>query len=39
MEELKDEALIISTIKFDVGYYEKRTSKCWLVTAEDLGQT
>ena len=36
MEELKDE--IPSSINFDVGYYEKRTSKCWLVTAEDLGQ-
>jgi len=21
---------------FDVGYYEKRSNKCWLVTAEDL---
>ena len=36
MEEFKDD--VPSTIKFDVGYYEKRTSKCWLVTAEDLGQ-
>ncbi len=25
-----------SSIHFDVGYYEKRSTKCWLVTAEDL---
>lgn len=36
MEELKDE--VPSCIHFDVGYYEKRSSKCWLVTAEDLAQ-
>ena len=26
-----------SSIHFDVGYYEKCSNKCWLVTAEDLG--
>ena len=31
MEELGEES-----INFDVGYYEKRSNKCWLVTAEDL---
>lgn len=36
MVELKDE--ILSSINFDVSYYEKCTSKCWLVTAENLGQ-
>ena len=34
MEELKEE--VPSSIHFDVGYYEKCTSKCWLVNAEDL---
>ena len=34
MEELGDE--VPSTIHFDVGYYEKRSNKCWLVTSEDL---
>ena len=36
MDELKDE--VPSSIRFDVGYYEKRSSKCWLVTPEDLKQ-
>jgi len=34
MEELGDE--VPSSIHFDVGYYEKCSNKCWLVTAEDL---
>lgn len=34
MEELEDD--VPSSIHFDVGYYEKRSTKCWLVTAEDL---
>ena len=34
MEELRDE--VPSSIHFDIGYYEKRSTKCWLVTAEDL---
>ena len=34
MEELGDD--IPSSIHFGIGYYEKRSSKCWLVTAEDL---
>ena len=36
MEELKDE--VPSTTHYDVGYYEKRSSKCWLVTTEDLAE-
>lgn len=36
MEELKDE--VPSSIHFDVGYYEKCLSGCWLVTAEDLAE-
>ena len=36
MEELKDE--VPSTIHFDVGYYEKCSSKWWLVTIEDLAE-
>ena len=34
MEELGDD--VPSSIHFDIGYYEKRSSKCWLVTGEDL---
>ena len=36
MEELGDD--LPDTIKFDVGYYEHRSSKCLLVTGEDLNQ-
>lgn len=36
LEELGDD--LPKTIDFDVGYYEKRSSKCWLVTLEDLKQ-
>ena len=34
VEELADD--MPSSIHFDVGYYEKRSSKCWLVNADDL---
>ena len=34
MEELG--RVLPSSIHFDVGYYEKCSNKCWLVTAEDL---
>ena len=34
MEELGEE--VPSSIHFDVGYYEKRSTKSWLVTSEDL---
>lgn len=34
LEELKDQ--LPNTIDFDIGYYEKRSCKCWLVTQEDL---
>ena len=34
MEELADD--MPSFIHFDVGYYEKRSRKCWLVNADDL---
>ena len=33
MEELGE---VPSSIHFDVGYYEKRSTKSWLVTSEDL---
>ena len=33
MGELGDD--VPSSIHFDVGYYEKRSSKCWLVIPED----
>ena len=36
MEELTDE--VPSMIHFDVGYYKKRSSKCWLVTTHDLAE-
>ena len=36
LEELGDD--LPDTIKFDVGYYEDRSSKCLLVTGEDLNQ-
>ena len=34
MDELGDE--VPSSIHFEVGYYEKRSNKCWLVKNEDL---
>lgn len=34
IEKLREE--VPSSIHFDVGYYEKRNNKYWLVTAEDL---
>ena len=37
LEELGEE--VPSSIHFDVGYYEKRNNKFWLVTAEDLDGT
>ena len=36
LEEFGDD--LPGTINFDVGYYEKRSSKCLLVTSEDLKQ-
>ena len=36
LEELSDE--LPNKLDFDIGYYEKRSSKCWLVTPEDLKQ-
>ena len=36
LEELGDD--LSDTIKFDVGYYETRSSKCLVVTGEDLKQ-
>ena len=37
MEELKEE--VPSLIHFDIGYYEKRTSMCWLVNAGLMYET
>ena len=34
MEELGED--MPKSIQFDIGYYEKRSSRCWLVSAEDL---
>lgn len=36
LEELRDE--LPNKLDFDIGYYEKRSSKSWLVTPEDLKQ-
>ena len=34
MDELQDK--VPDTIHFDIGYYEKRATKCWLVNSEDI---
>ena len=34
LEELSEE--LPNRLNFDIGYYEKRSSKCWIVTTGDL---
>ena len=36
--DIKIHLMVELDTNFDVSYYEKCTSKCWLVTAENLGQ-
>ena len=36
LEELGDD--LPKTIDFDIGCYEKRSARCWLVTTEDVNK-